>query len=636
MQFNRVEIQNFGTIGNVTLDLQNRGLVLVTGVNKDTPKADSNGAGKSLLLDAFCWCIWGRTIREDKDDDVVNNRVGKNCKVSVYFEESGKQFSVIRYRKHEKSKKPNDVELFLNGVDLSGSSMKTTQAVIEGIMGLTFETFCALMPGAGKNAAQMTDADIKELLENMLQITALAKARVETKRRLDKLAPEIVKLEQEISALDNQVTRDKKRRDDYLAEGSVYAARRQEKIDALDKTKAQAVEALGKAQTLLEAGEAANSEVVRITAERSILDSHSRNYYLQLQDIENKMERLRKTIRTNTAEAKGALKVRDVELDKAMRLGVHCEHCDQPISEDYISTLQGTTKDLVDVLQTRLEDLNKLYRDVDTEETEYKRPVLEAQRNLGTEMDQHNASLRLLNPAVEAAKTASAQLSGLEKAVKAVEDQITALEAETSPYAAWILQTEEQIEQALETHQGKMSTLEAKYKLRERLEFWKKAFSPGGIRSFILDNVTPVLNESAAHYCDLLTDGEMSVEFSTKTKLKNGEIREKFSIEVKQKHGGNSYKSNSTGEKQRANLVTAFALSDLAELHSTKRLDFRFLDEPFESVDESGTDAVIALLQEQQSKYPTVFVVTHQSHFKEVFPMEITMVKEGGMSHLEG
>ena len=103
MKFKQIEICNFGTIGNVTLSLQARGMVLVAGLNKDTPKSDSNGAGKSLLLDAFTWCLWGRTTRDTKDDEVVNNKFGKNCQVTVYFEDGDQEFKVIRYRKSESS-----------------------------------------------------------------------------------------------------------------------------------------------------------------------------------------------------------------------------------------------------------------------------------------------------------------------------------------------------------------------------------------------------------------------------------------------------------------------------------------------------------------------------------------------------
>jgi hypothetical protein len=257
------------------------------------------------------------------------------------------------------------------------------------------------------------------------------------------------------------------------------------------------------------------------------------------------------------------------------------------------------------------------------------------QKSLGQKIDNLATRLRDLAAYIEAGVRAEIQLAGLTQVSDRIQAELLTLALTGNPYTTMVSAEIAGIAAStvLATSLTDVcSTLRTKV---DYLEFWREAFSAQGIRSFILDNVTPVLNERAKYYCDLLTDGEMGIDFSTKTALKDGELREKFSINIHQKHGGTSYLSNSKGERQRANLAVAFALSDLAELHSNKRVDFRFLDEPFEGVDESGTEAIVALLQELQKRYPTVFIVTHQGHFKDVFPVQITMVKEDGVSRLE-
>jgi len=77
------------------------------------------------------------------------------------------------------------------------------------------------------------------------------------------------------------------------------------------------------------------------------------------------------------------------------------------------------------------------------------------------------------------------------------------------------------------------------------------------------------------------------------------------------------------------------ALGELASLRAEKTIPFRFLDEPFESIDESGTEAIVTLLNQQKEKYNTVYVITHQDHFKQLFPKRLTMVKQNGISSLE-
>lgn len=635
MNFQSVEIENFGTIGRVKLPLSNRGLILVTGKNNDAAKANSNGAGKSLLLDAFCWCIWGKTVREDKDDAVVNTRVGKNCRVQVLFSDDAGTFQVTRYRKHEESTKPNDLTVFLGDVNISDDSMKATQTKIHEIMGLTFDTFCALMPGAGKNAAQMTDSVIKELLENMLQITALAKAGKGTERRLKKLRPQLHSLVHKISSLDEQIAKDQTRLAAYVQESEKFADTQTVEVCTLTQTLPAQEAAIVAAETQLGVRKTAVAKLAKLAKTRlQVCDRHSlhRTSMSQIQkqgDIDLRQYVVRE------AELTTELRISRKAHARIDSLTSECESCVQPIPSTHKTQQLHEKADVIRELQAALIDL-KIARDLTRTKLDEK--LATPQENITKcelEFFTLDAEVATLNTTVQIGEEAAGRLPELRKAKNSTLVRIKEVKTRESPYAAWIVVTEAELNTAEQDREVSKSELVELQKLEQKLEFWKHAFSASGIRSFILNNVTPILNARADHYCDLLTDGEMKVDFSTQTTLQNGETREKFSINIAQAHGGSSYRSNSTGEKQRANLAVCFALSDLAEMHSQKRIDFRFLDEPFEGIDESGTEAVVAVLNEQRAKYPTVFVVTHQNHFKDVFPTEITMIKNNGMSRLE-
>lgn len=180
-------------------------------------------------------------------------------------------------------------------------------------------------------------------------------------------------------------------------------------------------------------------------------------------------------------------------------------------------------------------------------------------------------------------------------------------------------------------------TLEIEEKEKElaKYTFWVNGFSTKGIRSYMLKHITPILNDRAKHYADLLTGGEMTVTFHTERELKKGATKEEFHIEVLHADGSNSYEGSSKGERARADLIIAFALGDLAGLRANKVIPFRFLDEPFESVDDVGTEFIVKLLNEQKDKYETVFVVTHEDYFKQLFSKRITMVKHNRKSRME-
>jgi len=187
VKFSTLEIKNFGTIEDITLDLADRGLVLILGENKDAAKADSNGSGKSLLFDALCWCLWGSTVREIKGDEVVRRSANKNCKVTLTFSEGDNTYMVIRRQKDKEHHKPNDLEFFINTTNACGSSMAETQKRVDDAVGVDFFTFRAMMPGAGIRAAEMTDKAIKDLLEGLLQTDLLAKAQAVAKNRVKEL-----------------------------------------------------------------------------------------------------------------------------------------------------------------------------------------------------------------------------------------------------------------------------------------------------------------------------------------------------------------------------------------------------------------------------------------------------------------
>ncbi|UUZ75419.1 ATP-binding protein [Polaromonas sp. P1(28)-13] len=74
-----LDIQNCLTIGSASLELDNRGLLLIQGENRDDTSAKSNGAGKSSIVDALCWCLYGETARGVSGDLIVNDTAKKTA-----------------------------------------------------------------------------------------------------------------------------------------------------------------------------------------------------------------------------------------------------------------------------------------------------------------------------------------------------------------------------------------------------------------------------------------------------------------------------------------------------------------------------------------------------------------------------
>ena len=100
--------------------------------------------------------------------------------------------------------------------------------------------------------------------------------------------------------------------------------------------------------------------------------------------------------------------------------------------------------------------------------------------------------------------------------------------------------------------------------------------------------------------------------------------------------GANLYAANSAGEKRRIDLCVSLALADLLAARSSHQINFMFLDEVFESLDESGVDAVMQLLEYLQESRESIFVITHLEGLKSYFTKNIQVVRKNNTATLRG
>jgi len=259
----------------------------------------------------------------------------------------------------------------------------------------------------------------------------------------------------------------------------------------------------------------------------------------------------------------------------------------------------------------------------------------EAARRIGDMRNQAITKIRAAEEALRENERTKQEIERLEQQIMALLQQIRIYAQEDSPYLPVIdkFTTEQQelgaslrrLKPKMEAHQ-----LEINY-----LEFWRKGFGNQGLKSYILRAVTPYMNQRAAYYSQALTGGELTIEFTTQTQLKSGQVRDQFGVLVTNRNGAQTYQGNSGGEKSRADLVINLVLSDLVCTRAQKSYPQRFFDEPFENLDESGVDGVMGLLQDMAPKAGSIFVVTHQAGMAGQFGRVVQVVKENGKSTIE-
>jgi len=160
-------------------------------------------------------------------------------------------------------------------------------------------------------------------------------------------------------------------------------------------------------------------------------------------------------------------------------------------------------------------------------------------------------------------------------------------------------------------------------------------FGPGGVRAHILDHVTPFLNARTGHYLSILSDGNLQAVWTTLSKTAKGELREKFTIDVKNITGGQSFGLLSGGEKRKVRLSCSMALQDIVSQRASKPIDLFMADEIDDALDEAGLERLMAILDEKARERGTVLVISHRS-LSDWIREVATVEKKDGVATITG
>jgi|JTFO01.1.fsa_nt_gb DNA repair exonuclease SbcCD ATPase subunit len=175
-----ISIRNFLSIGNVpqVLDLANNGLTLILGENMDVGGNNSrNGTGKSSIVQAISFALYGSPISKIKIDNLVNTINAKNMFVELLFSIGETKYKIQRGRK------PQILKFFIDGglvtdpdADNSQGDSRRTQEHIESIIGMSHDLFKHLVALNTYTPPflQMKLADQRNTIEELLGITQLS------------------------------------------------------------------------------------------------------------------------------------------------------------------------------------------------------------------------------------------------------------------------------------------------------------------------------------------------------------------------------------------------------------------------------------------------------------------------------
>lgn len=620
-----IALVNFCQFRRAKLKLARQGLVWIGGRNRDTTSAWSNGAGKSNLLKAIGWCIFGETPEDEPADKVIRNGA-KRTVVTLRLEGGWK----IRRERYKGSPR-----LFLSyqGKRYRGSRAQLQDRICS-LVGLTWRSFLNTAFYASRDGRRFiqprtSNADKQEILFNILGSRVFGGALRWVRDQANIVQGEISELETEAAAA--QATIEGLDFSRLKAARQSWEAQRAARLEAVRKGRRQLVasakEARDRAAGVLELQEEIEKLKRKFRA-AEVAEMVARTCEKDIDPARQKATLLRATILAHEKDA--ARRLQELErLGKLDRCPVCRTGLRGPAAERHLTTERATVVEDLARVRTYKEDLVELEKLVREADEKIARLRAYDVGKVNTELERAEIRRAGLEHAIATAR----QLVSQARARKA---DVERIEQEPNPYT-------EELAIARKTRADRRDRMAVIRGEIERLskdlahwEFWKRGFSPQGLPSFVLDAVMPELTERANYYLDLLSDGTISVSFSTQRELSSakGEYRDEITTTwtIEGVEGCNP----SHGQWRKIEIAADLALMDLALQQDAGALDFLALDEVLDGgLDAIGRQRLITLLHELRKRKGTIFVVSHDADLAGVFDRSIVVRKQDGIAQVK-
>jgi DNA repair exonuclease SbcCD ATPase subunit len=614
-QIGKTEYVNFLPFEQATFDFSQPGLTVIEALVKGRRGCDSNGGGKSALLEGPVWAAFGRCIRPDyKVDDVVHLDSREGCMVRFQLLWLGKPKAMVtRYWKHPTEK--NTVRLEIDGKDVTRGTNTETERAIEEMLGMDYYgfvnnvMFCAREDVKSFFAA--TDAERKKLLERLLGLEVYAAAEKVSRARARSVAEALSAKRAELDAA-NAVLAERKEQaaragvQESAAEVEMRIREIRVALQRLDKQRATvegrraaAVDELGKARETFRAVQHQFAEKLAV---------YERERQVLYEDYQRKQD--------TASQILGKYRALQVSVQRVSKLGGQCPTCLQDVSagarDAAVASVQKAIAELgfqsdaaqmdADMAKTAWDSLVAPTPPVETPEmvaldyditgyVESLRELAVQKRDWLLRLNQEQATLERIQDAVASAET---QVRDADAAVQAVLGEIEVMERDLAV-----------------------------------LEFWVEGFGNKGLKSYLIEAALPEINQLATTYAQRLLGSGSAVRLRATRVLKTrGTEKEEMSVEGSIPGCTRKYAGASKGQKKRLDLCLLLALRDMVVRRSAKRFNQLFVDEIFDGTDRSGCEAIAELLRETSETCP-VALITHAPILKGIGDRTVTVCHSG-------
>ena len=657
IEFKKISLKNFMSIGEAEVNLDTEGFTLVSGVNNRVEDStQSNGSGKSTLSEGIIWALTGETIRGHKE--VLNKYSEGDCEVAVSFNFKGHSWVIKRgiFRPKEKF-----LEIYKDGELVPSKGYRDSQEVFEKeLPEITYKfmnSVVILGQGLPSRFTNNTPSGRKAVLEELTNADFMINQVKEAiKRRQDELNEKLRKsqdlklsketgrdyllrsIHDDTQSLEREKATDISSLENEISESKEKGIKEKELNDDLQKKISeleQELKAVGKEESEMVEGYSRRISKIKddlYAEERKEKDLLSEKRFGELNDLNGEEFSLKEAI--SGAKEKLAH-------SKAIVSGGFCRLCGQRLpssSEEEIekakieiskfeAEISGLEKNLLEN-QRKIKEVNTKYSDLDGEIVQrYSIKVSEKVYPLTDEMDIKKAELR------EKSNKVMGVLDGLREDLRKSTNSLVRMREEYRGLVEALknkTDTIQKLEQAIEANSGKLVSIEGDIEkakktiddLQARIKVVKsmETFASRDFRGILLEEVISRLDTILKGYAEIVYGNSLTHFYQD-----GNAIVVEFD--------GKEYESLSGGEQQKLNVILQLSLRDLIIELTGLSGSFLFLDEIFDGLDHTGCDRMIELIQ---SLGTNVFVISHHEDLSIPYDQQIVVVKEvSGISHVE-
>jgi len=565
--FKKVRWKNFLSTGDsfTEIDLDHTKSTLIVG---------QNGSGKSTMLDAVSFGLFGKPHRNINKPQLINSINNKGCVVEVEF------FIGKNYYKIVRGIKPGKFEIWKNDDMINQSShAKEYQKILEqNILKLNHKSFHQVVVLGSSSFIpfmQLPGGHRRDVIEDLLDINVFSKMNTILKEKQSSIKDQLKDINYNVEITKNKIDTQQK----YIRDIKTLTEENRKEYESRIHASQNSIDELQAENSELSLG---LDESIRETEERlSALHDKRQALMLGGQDRQTTLSNVRKRI-------------------KFFQENEACSVCEQAITDSHKHVILSAAEQEANTLQSEC-------RKIGTEGTAVEKAISET-----------GDVLRTLRSKVSQLSENNAQISTHQSNIKSYQDY---LNKEVSAD----LNLAEADLSSIQTDRNNL--LEEKFKVSEEYSYnavMAEMLKDTGIKTKIIKQYLPVINKLVNQYLQVL---DFFVHF---------DLDESFNETIRSRHRDEfTYDSFSEGEKQRIDLALLFTWRQVAKMKNSVATNLLILDETFDSsLDHDGVENLLKILN-TLSDDTNIFVISHKGEILDgKFNSKIEFKKEKNFSKI--